>query len=107
MKKLSFSRNWNNKLDADCFTTLRLSGRFDIGDLVDIDLNGKPKGLAKVLDKKRLSNIEAINDWVAYLDTGSNAAKTKEIIKRMHIKVADWVYQPIYYYLMGYVNKLK
>lgn len=101
MERFSFSNNWNNKLNGDAFTTLRLSGRLNIGQPVEIEYKGQVR-VAKVIDKKRLANIEVINDWMAYLDTGYNADECRAILKRMHHKVPDWANQPIYYYLLRY-----
>lgn len=102
MKELKFSYNWNKKLDSTFFTTLRLSGRFNIADEVNILLTEKKetknKGLAICRGKKRLF-LEQINEYIAGLDTGYNAAECKNIIKRMYPKVTDWKTQPIYFYL--------
>lgn len=99
MQKLSFSTNWNNKLNCDSFTTIRISGRLSIGDFVEVEDRGISKGAYKVIDKKRLT-IAQINDWMAYLDTGYPAEETRNIIKKMYKDVQDWERQPIYYYLV-------
>lgn len=88
-------------MNCDNFTTLRLSGRHNVGDTVEIEDRGVSKGHYKILDKRRLVNIDQINDWMARLDTGYNAEETKAIIKRMYKDIKDWNSQPIYYYLIG------
>ncbi len=105
MQKLTFTTNWNNKLNCDNFTTLRLSGRLNVGDLVEVVDRGVSKGMYKILDRRRLENIEKINDWMARLDTGYPAEETKAIIKRMYKDIKDWDRQPIYYYLVGRPKK--
>lgn len=107
MEKLSFSTNWNGKLSNDCFTTLRLSGRLNIGDLIEVEEKTIGNKLAKVIDKRVLVNIEAINDWMAFLDTGYPANETRAIIKRMYSKIQNWDQQPIYYYLIKYHKEKK
>lgn len=101
----SFSYNWNHKLDCESFTTLRLSGRYQVGQIIPITEKGRDRGWAKIIDKKRLSNIFVINDWMAFLDTGYDAAETRAIIQKMHHKVQNWDTQPVYYYLLKYTQK--
>lgn len=104
-QKLDFSSNWNGKLDCTCFTSLRLSGRFEVGDVVEVWHKKTVKGAATVIDKKRLINIDQINDWIAYLDTGYNAEQCRDIIRKMYAAIKDWDTQPIYYYLFKYMKK--
>ena len=101
--KFSFSNNWNGKLNNECFTTIRLSGRFNVGMIIDIELKGRSMGPAKVLDRKRLT-LDQINDWMAFLDTDYPAKECRDILKRMHHGVPDWSNQPLYYYLLKYVK---
>ena len=107
MQKLSFSTNWNNKLNNDYFTTIRLSGRLEVNEVIEVEDRGTSKGQYKVISKKRLFNIHLINDWMAFLDTGYNAEETRNIIRRMYKDVQDWDNQPIYYYLIGKIRKQK
>jgi hypothetical protein len=100
MQVLKFSTNWNNKLNCDCFTTLRLSSRLSVGELIEVEDRGVTKGLYTVLDKRRLNDISVINDWMAMLDTGYSANETRDIIKKMYPKIENWENQPIYYYLL-------
>lgn len=104
--RLDFSTNWNNKLDCQCFTTLRLSGRLKVGAIVEVWEKNTFRGEHRVLDKKRLDSIGLISDWLAYLDTGYNGDETRAIIKRMHGKITKWDEQPIYYYLLQKVKKV-
>lgn len=104
IERLEFSTNWNKKLDCDVFTTLRISGRFKIGQVVEVWEKKTFRGAYRIVDKKKLTNITMINDWVGYLDTGYNGKETQQIIQRMYPKITNWDYQPIYYYL---VQKVK
>lgn len=85
MDKLSFSYNWNNKLDNDCFTTLRLRNdlRYHLGDKMEAELNGVSKGMVYFEDIKHLK-LDSINEFVARLDTGYCREKCIEIIKTMY-----------------------
>jgi len=107
MKRIDFSYNWNNKLDCKAFTTLRLSGRHQVGERLAIWLKEKKgkesqKGIAEVIGKKRLT-LAQISEYIAYLDTGYSAKECQDIIKRMYRKVEDWDTRPIYFYLLKYV----
>lgn len=103
--KLEFSTNWNNKLDCTYFTTLRLSGRFSVGDTIEIWLKKQFKGEGKVV-KKRTINLKDISDIMAYLDTGYSAEETRDIIKKMHPKITNWDTTPVYYYLIHKTGRI-
>lgn len=85
MYKLLFSHNFNNKLDNDCFTTLRLRNDFKylLGEKMEVRLNGISKGVIYIEDVKHLK-IESINEFVARLDTGYSREKCIEMIKTMY-----------------------
>lgn len=102
--RLDYSHNWNNKLDCPIHTTIRLSGRLQVGYLVAEFFKGEYKGHVKVIDKKRIL-LDTLNDWVAGLDTGYDAAETIRIIKTMYkAKNIDWEKTPVYYYLLKRVE---
>jgi len=102
MEKITFSYNWNGKLNCDCFTTLRLSSRLNENEIVEVIDRGVSKGQARIIKKRRLNSIAEINDMMAFLDTGYNAEECRNIIKRMHPKITDWDKQSLYYYLIKY-----
>src|SRR3990167_7597026 len=100
-KKLTFSFNWNNKLDCNCFTTLRLSNRFNICDKVEILLKEKFISQGEIIGKKELQSIELINEFIARIDTGYSAHECKQILKTMYKnKNIDWEKQKLYLYLV-------
>ena len=106
MDILAFSNNWNNKLGCDFFTTLRLSGRFEKGQRVEIWLGETNLGIAEIRDKRSLK-IEHINDFIAGIDTGYPPQETIEILKQMYKgKAVDWDTQPIYLYLVKYTDEV-
>lgn len=80
---LTFSYNWNNKLDCKVFTTIRLSNRFQIGQKVEIILKGKSLGYGEIIDIKGFY-LENLNDWLAMIDTGYSANECRKILKKMY-----------------------
>ena len=104
MEQLTYSNNWNNKLDCDVHTTLRLSGRHNVGDQVEVVDRGVSKGLHEIIGKICIPHISQINEWIANLDTGYSAEECQKIIKNMYPKILNWSNRPIYYYL---VKKIK
>lgn len=99
---LEFSYNWNGKLDAETFTSLRLSSRFEIGQKVEIKLKKEIKGPATVIDKLKLESIYKINNWISHLDTGYPPDECRKVIKAMYPRVEGWEKKPIYLYLFKY-----
>jgi hypothetical protein len=104
-KSLDFSFNWNNKLYTDYFTTLRLSGRFEVGDKVEVFLNKTCLGVVEIIDK-RATFLDKISDWMAMLDTGYNAEQTRGILQKMYPAVTNWGTRPIFYYLCHFTTRL-
>lgn len=102
MNEIKFSQNWNRKLCCKLFTTLRLSGKHNLNDVVLVTLKDKERGLAVVMDKQEIS-LDMITDSLAYIDTGYNAEETKKILQKMHKnKNVNWDTQIIYFYVLKY-----
>lgn len=99
---LDFSTNWNGKLHTAIFHTLRRSGRFNVGDRVDVTLNGDLLGAAECIHKTRYADIQQVPDTVCYLDTGYNQAETENILARMYKD--DPAGKPIYGYLFKFLG---
>jgi len=99
MQQLSFSYNWNNKFGCTAFTSLRLSGRFNKGDKVEIVLKRVVLGQAEIVGKSKLKMAD-MSDFIAYLDTGYDKVKCKDILETMYKnKNIDWDTQDIFFYL--------
>lgn len=100
MQQVHFSYNWNKKLGCRAFTSLRLSGRFNKGDKVEIVLKREVIGQAEVIGKSKLK-LADISDFIAYLDTGYDKEKCQDILRKMYKDntEADWEKQDIYFYL--------
>ena len=100
MNTLDFSYNWNGKLTCQFFTTLRLSGRLNVGEWLLINLKSKVMGRALVIDKKMIK-VGNLTTWICGIDTGYSIDETKAILKRMYPnKINDDTV--IYYYLLRY-----
>jgi hypothetical protein len=85
MERLSFSTNWNGKLWADCFTTIRLynPNKYKTGAKFEIWLKKDFMHKAIVLDVKKLK-MSQLNEWICALDTGYNLAETQNVLKTMY-----------------------
>jgi hypothetical protein len=82
---ISFSYNWNGKLNNKAFTTLRIHNprKYIVGKTYCIELSRKQKGKA-VLNAKRVLKISQLNEFICFLDTGYSREETLKIIKRMY-----------------------
>jgi hypothetical protein len=98
-ENLNFNYNWNGKLNCDCFSTIRLSGRFDVGDEVNISFKNEFLTTAKVVSKVA-TRLLKLTDYVCYLDTGYCRDATIQIITKMYPDVKDWDNQIIYIYTL-------
>lgn len=96
---LQFSKNWNNKLHNDYFTTLRRSGRHQVGQQKDIYLNEKYMGRGTIVDKKNLK-LGQLNEWICRLDTGESVEATKAILRNMYRDDRIDDNSPFYLYLV-------
>lgn len=103
---LRYNTNWNGKLLNPIHTTLRLwlPAVYFKGAKFDETLNDVYMGTVIVVDIKRIK-LNAINDWIAGLDTGYLADPCKEMIKTMYkAKVSDWDTQELAFMLLKKVD---
>lgn len=80
-----FSYNWNNKLDCNFFTTIRLHNpkKYWVGSTHRIFLKENDLGTAKIVQVKTV-RLEEIDSFTASLDTGYNAAQTRALFRKMY-----------------------
>ncbi|BDX39319.1 hypothetical protein CYCD_26740 [Tenuifilaceae bacterium CYCD] len=85
MKTISFSNNWNNKLNNKAFSTLRLHNptKYIVGQQYEIELQGKNLGTA-ILKEVRVLRADQLNEFICHLDTGYNKLQTLKILERMY-----------------------
>jgi len=103
-RELDFTTNWNNKLNCDCFTTLRLFNpiKHCVGNRFSIRLRGFHKGYANLIAVRTIL-LDGINDFAARLDTGYSAKECQEVIRTMYKnKRIDWKTQRIAFCLLQY-----
>lgn len=102
-KQLDFSTNWNGELHCNIWHTLRRSGRFSPGDMVEVTIKGKLLGVAQCMLKTRYANAESIPEEICLLDTGYGAIETRGILRRMY-PTEDEHLVPIYGYLFKWIQ---
>ena len=97
METLKFSYDWNKKLQTNYYTTIRLSPRFEVGEVVGVMCGKKRMNNAQCRAKKKIL-LKDIDVFTATLDTGYDLDTTKKILEQMY-PGKDWHTQPIYLYL--------
>jgi hypothetical protein len=95
MRQISFSYNWNKKLDCDAFTTIRLyqPEKYCIGEQYEIQLKKEKLFEGVIVDVKKFM-LKDLSNFVAYLDTGYSKENCQSIIQKMYSKV-DFTTQPL------------
>ena len=88
MKKINFSYNWNNKLDCNSYTTIRLANKtkYKRGEVYQINLKDKKHHEAKILGITSVQSIYHISEFIARIDTGYSAREAIGIIEKMYSK---------------------
>jgi hypothetical protein len=103
MNHIDFSKNWNNKLDCQVFTTIRFNDTHQVGDTVLITLEGHVKGEASIIQKLRIENIDKVSEWIAYLDIGESKAYLTKLFENFYAKkFPNWRQKELYYYLIKF-----
>lgn len=102
-KPLDFSQNWNGKLNCSIFHTLRATGRFDIGDKVEITIKGELLGSAECISKTRYENMNNIPEIICLIDTGYSKDETLIILGKMYGTDEPQI-MPIYGYLFKWIQ---
>ena len=88
MREISFSYNWNHKLDCDAFTTIRIwqPEKYVMGEAYAIVINSELLSFAKIVEVKKFL-LKDLNDWIALIDTGYKKEECEQIIRRMYKRV--------------------
>lgn len=99
MEHIHFSKNWNNKLDCEAFTTLRMPNeRYKTGQVFEVTLNDESKGCVRLAEITYI-NLEDITEYMSRLDTGCCAEDCKKIIRDIYPN-ADFTQQRLAYLLL-------
>jgi hypothetical protein len=98
MDKLTFSTNWNHKLDCECFTTIRANDNYKVNSIYQVFHKRELKQV-KIIDSRQFL-LHTLNEWVCRLDTGYSKEETINIIKKMYSKYEyDWDTKKLSIYL--------
>ena len=85
MLELKFSYNWNNKLNCECFSTIRVWNvvKYQIGQVYTVTLNGKSLGTATLVAGNAFA-ISKLTEGMARLDTGYDKAGCEGVLRGMY-----------------------
>ncbi len=107
---LKFSTNWNNKLNCNSFTTLRLrnDNKYYKGAKVNVWLGNSYKGKATIIGVSFFT-LEQINEFVARLDSGYPAEECRKIILQIYKNKPNinWATQQLAFCLIVYDGRAK
>lgn len=99
IEQLKFSTNWNKKLNCRCFSTIRKSNRFKVGDQLTVLLHDEKKGNVFADDGKCYIDygvatvvhispfkLSSLTDGMALIDTGYTRLEVLTILNAMYGK---------------------
>ncbi len=98
METIKFSENWNNKLDGDYFTTIRLYNKekfdyyyelFEKKEEVAIMLKDKEKCIAKIIDLE-VRMMRDIPSFSVIVDVGADRMTFDKLMESMYHKKPEW-----------------
>jgi hypothetical protein len=95
---IKFSTNWNNKLDCNYFTTLRISDKYANKKIILIEFKGKYR-VCDLVECRKLNTL-LLNDFMCYLDAGYNRDETIKILENMYKFDSNTEVKTIYLYLL-------
>lgn len=108
-ENLEFTCNWNNKLNCNAFSTLRLRDdkKYFIGAEKNVILKGYLKGKATIVGISYFT-IDKINESISRLDTGYSAEECRKIIMTMYkSRNIDWYTQQLVFCILAYNKATK
>ena len=109
-ERLEFEQNWNNKLNCNCFTTIRLHNpiKYCVDAVKNIYLDGRYKGDARILSVKPM-RLDQINLFVSKLDMGLPPEECIKEIKKLYKNRPglDWQRQQVDLILLEYIKESK
>lgn len=97
MPRIKFIKNWNNKLNCDYWTTIRLYTiekynyykRNQIVSKFDVMVNDRNYYKANLIDIQVMPFV-LINDYVAYTDAGMSKDELFNMMEKMYSKKPEW-----------------
>jgi hypothetical protein len=110
MKEISFSQNWNNKLNCDCFSSIRIWSpeKYKTGSRFNVILNKKLIGVVELVNAKSFS-LSGLTEGMALIDTGYGKEQVQGIMRKMYINYINknGMNAPFGFYIFKYVEKQK
>lgn len=102
-KEISFCSNWNNKLNCDAFTSIRLRNdkKYHVGEDYVIIKGKEPIYMAKLIQVIHF-HLSNLTPAMAYLDTGYSPKETQQIIEKMYKNKNINVYEIEFSWLLFY-----
>jgi hypothetical protein len=90
-ERIEFSKNWNNKLLCDVFSTIRPSyKKYDVDEVFDIRIGERFFCYAKVLKSENITLKEIIFSGAHLVDTGLNGKDFFGLMSNMYSKKPWW-----------------
>ncbi len=85
MPQINFSYNWNNKLQCNRYTTLRIWNpeKYRVGEIYDIFLKDKLIQKSELMAQRQL-RFNEFNSFIAGIDTGYDLETFKGIVEKMY-----------------------
>ena len=109
-ERLEFEDNFNNKLNCQCFTTIRIHQpvRNAIGAVKQVYLKGVWKGNARIIHATTIT-MDRINLPMAKLDSGLMPEECRRLIRNLYRNRPgiNWEAQQLDYLLLEYINESK
>lgn len=109
-ERMEFDENYNNKLNCNCFTTIRLCNPYKnaIGSTKQIYLKGVWKGNAKVVGSAQI-RLDQINPTMSRLDAGMLPDDLRRLIKACYKNRPgiNWDTQLLDYMVLEYIKESK
>lgn len=104
--EISFSYNWNKKLDNNSFTTIRLSNesKYQVNKHYNITLCGNFLKKVIIVAIKRIT-INQINEYIAQLDTGYSQVECQNVLYRMYPFLRKDPSRELFFILMRTINE--
>ncbi|HWY36845.1 MAG TPA: hypothetical protein VNX68_19525 [Nitrosopumilaceae archaeon] len=90
-ERIEFSKNWNNKLLCDVFSTIRPSYKdYNIDEVFDVRIGERFFCYAKVLKSEIKTLKEIISSGAQFVDTGLNGRDFLILMSNMYSKKSWW-----------------
>ncbi|MFA5759770.1 MAG: hypothetical protein WC942_10500 [Clostridia bacterium] len=84
MEQINFSENLNNKLNCNCFTTVRLKNnrKYIVGETYEI-IYGKYNFTAAIVHIRHFL-LKDVDNWISLIDTGLLTSQFTKVVENMY-----------------------